>query len=227
VLSRHSVNLATHADDARTTIESRGVVLFKDSSANKGGVTSSSLEVLAALSLTDDEFRKHMCVQPDAHASISDSHAKAPDFYKRYVSEVQASIEENASLEFECLWQEHSRSGVPISILSDQLSVRITDLSTRIELSDALWENLPLRARVLSEALPASLSSALGGPATILARLPINYQRALFGSRLASRFLYASGLNTTEFAFFEYVQSLMSSPAAPHSVAQGAGAIRV
>ena len=46
--------------DARLLLEKAGVVLYKDSSANKGGVTSSSLEVLAALSLTDEEHEKHM-----------------------------------------------------------------------------------------------------------------------------------------------------------------------
>ena len=38
---------------ARMYLEKRGVLVFKDSSANKGGVTSSSLEVLAGLSLSD------------------------------------------------------------------------------------------------------------------------------------------------------------------------------
>jgi hypothetical protein len=43
--------------------------MFKDASANKGGVTSSSLEVLAALVLTDDEFRSHMAVPKEACAA--------------------------------------------------------------------------------------------------------------------------------------------------------------
>jgi glutamate dehydrogenase len=38
--------------EARLQIEAAGVVVIKDASANKGGVTSSSLEVLAALALT-------------------------------------------------------------------------------------------------------------------------------------------------------------------------------
>ena len=37
----------------RKKLEDSGVILFKDSSTNKGGVTSSSFEVQAALSLTD------------------------------------------------------------------------------------------------------------------------------------------------------------------------------
>jgi hypothetical protein len=46
--------------EAREVIEKAGVVVFKDASANKGGVTSSSLEVLCALVLNDEEFRVHM-----------------------------------------------------------------------------------------------------------------------------------------------------------------------
>lgn len=41
---------------ARLWLEKKGVVLFKDSSTNKGGVTSSSLEVLAGLGLSDEEY---------------------------------------------------------------------------------------------------------------------------------------------------------------------------
>lgn len=45
---------------ARLFLEKKGVVLFKDASTNKGGVTSSSLEVLAGLSLKDDEYKDLM-----------------------------------------------------------------------------------------------------------------------------------------------------------------------
>ena len=36
-------------------------------------------------------------------------------------------------------------------------------------------------------------------------------QRALFGSRLASRFLYKVGLGSSEYAFYEYVSDLLSA----------------
>lgn len=70
--------------DARRKLEKAGVVLFKDASANKGGVTSSSLEVLAALVLTDDEFRAHMAVAADAMDSSEEESKTAgpPDFYR-------------------------------------------------------------------------------------------------------------------------------------------------
>lgn len=61
--------------EARLHLENAGVVIFKDASANKGGVTSSSLEVLAALSFTDEEFQEHMQVTAE----------RTPKFYEEYV----------------------------------------------------------------------------------------------------------------------------------------------
>jgi glutamate dehydrogenase len=58
------------SQQARLALEGRGVIVFKDASANKGGVTSSSLEVLAALAFTDDEFHEHMQVRPPPHTHI-------------------------------------------------------------------------------------------------------------------------------------------------------------
>ncbi|KAK1025134.1 NAD-dependent glutamate dehydrogenase, partial [Friedmanniomyces endolithicus] len=51
--------------EAKLRLEKAGCVIFKDASANKGGVTSSSLEVLASLSFDDENFLSHMCVQAD------------------------------------------------------------------------------------------------------------------------------------------------------------------
>ncbi len=98
-----------------------GVVIFKDASANKGGVTSSSLEVLAALSLSDAEFQKHMTVQKNGAVSAllfkglnkeepgSSLYSKqeeiVPDFYKRYIEEVHRVIERNARLEFLAIFE--------------------------------------------------------------------------------------------------------------------------
>eukprot|EP00052_Salpingoeca_macrocollata_P027944 m.267599 g.267599 ORF g.267599 m.267599 type:complete len:1069 (-) comp22804_c7_seq3:147-3353(-) len=181
--------------DARLRLEQAGIVVFKDASANKGGVTSSSLEVLAALALSNDEFKQHMTVL-DA--------ANPPPFYKEYVAEVQARIANNADSEFECLWREHQHSKEPLSILSNKLSIKITDLSSSIEQSDSLWENLPLRTQVLKKAVPQTLQRTIGFD-TIVDRLPSTYARALFASHVASRFIYEYGLHTPEFAFYEWV----------------------
>jgi len=125
-------------------LESRGVVLYKDSSANKvrgflrhyskqdneqqscqGGVSCSSLEVLAGLALSDEEHTKLMTF-PDGSPT---------DFYANYVRDVQARISENASLEFSCIWKEHfrlagSKAAGSRTLLSDLLSESINTLTT-------------------------------------------------------------------------------------------------
>ncbi|KAJ2559260.1 NAD-dependent glutamate dehydrogenase [Coemansia sp. RSA 1933] len=180
--------------DARLRLERAGVHLFKDASANKGGVTSSSLEVLAALSFTDSEFGRLMCRQEDG---------SLPLFYQEYVADVQTAIESNAAREFECLWNEAKRTSKPKSVLSDDLSVAIVELRKNLE-STNLWDNVALRRHVMREALPARLLKELGVDA-ILERVPQNYLKAIFGAYLASHFVYEYGTDPGQFAFFEFM----------------------
>ncbi|KAI8325923.1 NAD-dependent glutamate dehydrogenase [Martensiomyces pterosporus] len=180
--------------DARLRLEKAGVHLFKDASANKGGVTSSSLEVLAALALSDEEFARTMCQQEDG---------SLPEFYQQYVADVQKAIEANAAREFECLWNESKRTGKPKSILSDDLSVAIVELRKNLE-STNLWDNEPLRRLIMLEALPARLLQEVGLDA-ILQRVPLNYLKAIFGAYLASHFVYEYGTEPSQFAFFEFM----------------------
>ena len=59
-------------EPARNVLQDAGCILFKDASTNKGGVTSSSLEVLAALSFDDEGFKEHMAADEDG---------RFPEFY--------------------------------------------------------------------------------------------------------------------------------------------------
>lgn len=89
-------------------------------------------------------------------------------------------------------------------------SAKITDLSEHIERSETLCNPASaLWSSVLREALPSELVSTVGFD-TILQRLPSAYKRALFASHLASRFIYRYGLETNEFAFYEYVTGLLT-----------------
>lgn len=180
--------------EARLRLERAGVVVFKDASANKGGVTSSSLEVLAALAFNDSEFTEHMCVKDD----------QVPEFYQEYVKEVQQIIERNAAMEFEALWREHKKSGVPISILSDDLSTAIVNLNEQLQ-NTGLWDNVKLRHQVLRSAFPKLLLGKLGLD-TLLARVPESYVKAIFGASLASQFVYKYGPHPDHFAFFEFMR---------------------
>jgi glutamate dehydrogenase len=178
--------------DAKLRLEKAGCILYKDASANKGGVTSSSLEVLASLSFDDEGFIQNMCIREDG---------TAPEFYNEYVKEVQSIIQNNARLEFEAIWREHQASGERRSILSDTLSIAITKLQEELQ-STELWDNVEFRKSVLAEALPRQLLQKIGLD-KIMERVPDNYLRAIFGSYLASRFVYGYGISASQFAFFD------------------------
>jgi len=157
-------------------------------------VTSSSLEVLAALALNDGEFTKHMQVLDPNNI---------PKFYKEYVEEVQNRIEENARLEFECIWKEHAETKLPRTLITDKLSEKINKLNDNIQRSD-LWKEETIRKRVLADALPKKLQSLIGLDA-IIQRVPQAYLQAIFGAYLASNYIYRFGLGASEFRFFEFM----------------------
>ncbi|KAI1268439.1 NAD-specific glutamate dehydrogenase [Xylariaceae sp. FL1019] len=186
--------------DAKLRLEEAGCILFKDASANKGGVTSSSLEVLASLSFDDKSFEEHMCC---------DKQGRAPEFYKAYVKQVQDTICGNARLEFEAIWREHEQTGVSRSVLSDKLSVAITTLDEELQQSD-LWANERIRRSVLADALPQLLLKQIGLD-TIISRVPEAYLRAIFGSYLASRFVYEFGSQPSQFAFYDFMSKRMAN----------------
>lgn len=184
---------------ARLHLEKNGVVVFKDASANKGGVTSSSLEVLAALSLSDEEFAEHMSAKDLANP---------PEFYQKYVKEVQNIIEENARLEFECIWEENKKTGIPKSILSDTLSNTINQMADQME-SSGFWANPQLRQKILSMAFPNTLLQLVGYE-QMVKRVPEAYLKAIFHSYLASRFIYTNGVSPSQFAFFEFMTKIQA-----------------
>lgn len=183
--------------EARLHLEDKGVIIFKDASANKGGVTSSSMEVLSGLALSDEEFAQHMQVREN----------DIPDFYQRYVEEVKARIESNAALEFECIWNEHEASGTHRSLISDQLSNKINELIDRIKASN-LWDNTPLRKNVLLDSVPKTLQEFVNYE-TLCQRVPENYLQAIFAAHLASNYVYNNGMRANEVAFFDFVQKFV------------------
>ena len=148
--------------DSKLRLEKAGCVLYKDASANKGGVTSSSLEVLASLTFDDQGFEDNMCVREDG---------TVPEFYKSYVQQVQEVIKQNSALEFEAIWREHEQSHVLRSVLSDRLSLAITKLDEELQRT-TLWDNVELRRSVLGDALPKLLLDTIGLE-TILQRVSL------------------------------------------------------
>lgn len=181
---------------ARLRLEQKGVILYKDASANKGGVTSSSLEVLASLAMTDQEFDELMCVKDGA----------VPEFRKRYVDQILDSIRRNAAQEFELIWREWERTGVPRAVLSDRVSEKINlvkDAVTRSELA----RDEALVVSVLKCCLPPVLVERIGLE-QLIERAPRAYFTALFASRLAAKYVYAHGLEANEVDFYTMLNSM-------------------
>ena len=174
---------------AKLRLEKAGCVVYKDASANKGGVTSSSLEVLASLSFDDEGFIQNMCIRSD-DSDGADGEGKAPPFYDSYVRQVQDIIRTNASLEFEAIWRAHAETGLPRSILTNKLSDAITKLDEELQGTE-LWENAELRRSVLGDALPSLLLEKVGLD-RIMERVCyfLNYFRFLVSISLLPNLMY-------------------------------------
>jgi NAD-specific glutamate dehydrogenase len=144
-----------------------------------GGVTSSSLEVLAGLALSTEEYLDLMIFKD----------GKPSAFYQSYVRDVQEKIKENAAAEFQCIWREHARvqGAKPRTMISDELSITLNNLQAELEGSD-LFNDVPSRKGVLKRAIPNTLVQTVGLE-VLLERLPLPYQHALFSSWVASHFV--------------------------------------
>lgn len=180
-----------------------------------GGVTSSSLEVLAGLALATDEYIELMIFKD----------GKPSTFYQNYVKDIQAKVSENAAAEFQCLWREHTRcqGSKPRTVISDELSITLNNLQAELESSD-LFDDEPSKKGVMKRAIPSTLVNQVGLD-ELLKRLPEPYQRALFSSWVASRFvsiflgviiqvadqavkIYKYGVNGSSVDFFHFARDL-------------------
>jgi len=190
-------------DAARNYLQDRGVPLFKDASTNKGGVTSSSLEVLAGLAMEDNQFQEHMCVRDDG---------TVPEFYKEYVNEI-IIVETNARKEFEYIWQiayadsqKNNGDRMRSTDCTDRLSGAMNDLNDTVSASD-LYDNVPLRKLVLSSHIPSCLIKEVGLD-TIMERVPDNYLRAIFSMGIASKFIYQYGEVDSPYFFYKFMEEV-------------------
>jgi glutamate dehydrogenase len=183
-------------EEARLRLEGRGVLIIKDASANKGGVTSSSLEVYASLAMTDEEYESQMRVRD----------GRLPEFRRRYIEEIQKTIQHNARAEFEALWREHEATGKPLTLLSNELSDRINAI-TDAAVASGLSKDSALMARIVKLYTPPCLLE-LVGLENILSRVPENYLKAIAATTVATRFIYSRGLRANEVDFYHFIRGL-------------------
>jgi glutamate dehydrogenase len=186
--------------DARLALENCGVHLFKDSSTNKGGVTSSSLEVLAGLALTDTEHAKMMCVPVGK---------PAPEFYQKQVEEICERVQMNAAREFECIWREATNNykGGSKVLISDELSRKINTIKTFVQSSDMHHDAALFKFIISQYVLPSTLRQV--SLDEVMKRVPQAYLVAIFAIYIASNFVYDYGLEgSNEFSFFQFMHKL-------------------
>jgi len=183
-------------EEARLRLEENGVIVLKDASTNKGGVTSSSLEVFASLALKDGEFEEHMMVKEGG----------VPAFRKAYVKEIVKVIRRNARMEFDLMWKEHEKSGVPFTLLTNRVSGRINDITDSVYRSD-LPNNPKIREMILCMYVPKPLMD-LVGIRGIVENVPENYLNAIISTKIATSFVYTRGIEADEIDFYNYVRAL-------------------
>ncbi len=181
--------------EARLRLEENGVIVFKDASANKGGVTSSSMEVFASLALSDEEYDQLMTIK----------NGDIPGFRRTYIEEIIELIRSNADMEFDVIEREKAKNDMPRVILTDLVSRKINLVTDAVYSSD-LHKDKSLFENVIRCCCPAVLMKTVGFD-KVLERVPDTYLRAVFASRLASRYVYSFGLDANEIDFHKYIES--------------------
>lgn len=161
---------------ARRQLEKLGVIIIKDSSANKGGVICSSFEVLAGLSLSEEEFMKEK---------------------KTLITEILEIIRARAQDEARLLLSTHTATGAFLTDLSEKVSEKINTFKYQILdylLTIQLTQNRqdPL-VKALLNYCPPILRTKYAE--RVLTRVPDHHKKAIMATYLASRLVYKRGLD--------------------------------
>jgi glutamate dehydrogenase len=183
--------------DARRILEASGVLLFKDASTNKGGVTSSSSEVFASLAMDAQDHDLHMCV---------DHGQTPPQFYQDYTQDILRAVRLNADCEFKIIWGQMAK-GVSSVDASDRLSAKINFLTDTIFADLDLINDRAIIEKTLCKAIPPSLLAHVGFE-NIWNNTPRNYLMAMVATWLASKYVYENGMDASEFKFYNYLKGI-------------------
>lgn len=161
---------------ARRSLEKLGLLIIKDSSANKGGVTCSSFEVLSSLALSEEEFLREK---------------------PTIVSEILEIIKTRAEEEARLMLKTHQETKAFLTDISEWISERINMYK------DQLIEHLqtvtlsqdpadPLIRCVLNYCPPLLRNKYRD---RILHEVPDVHKKAIIACHIASRVVYFRGLD--------------------------------
>ncbi len=162
-------------EEARRKLEELGVLIIKDSSANKGGVICSSFEVLSSLILSDEEFLQEK---------------------PQLMDEILRLIAEKAKDEAELLLRTHIETGAYLTDISEWISEQINTYT--YQLLESL-EKKPL-AKDPKDPLIQCLFNYCPNvfrekyPERIISHIPESHQKAIVSCYIASKIVYRKGL---------------------------------
>eukprot|EP00934_Nitzschia_sp_Nitz4_P004085 Nitzschia sp. Nitz4//scaffold23_size168460//152291//155530//NITZ4_002248-RA/size168460-processed-gene-0.99-mRNA-1//1//CDS//3329543722//4075//frame0 len=165
-------NLFVTAEARKALFEEGGVVIVKDSSANKGGVITSSYEICAAMLASEDEFFANK---------------------EKIVGEVLAKLRGMARLEAELLFREAEEYGGAMpevsQIISNAINAATDALSSALD--DLPAEDLETLLPLFRAHLPPTLADL--SFEHVHARVPEQYIKNAISSALASKMVYKEG----------------------------------
>lgn len=166
--------------DARRSLSNEGIIILKDSSANKCGVICSSFEIGACMLLDESEFME-----------IKE------EFVEQVLTRLRALARSEAEL-LARLHQHHPQSPLP------EMSIQISEVMSRTadavinhwdEMANEQLENLKL---LVVEHLPAVLIEQVGE--NLWEKMPSTYLKWMMAKTLAARIVYREG--------FEYLETM-------------------
>jgi len=165
-------NLFVTAEARQKLYEDAGVLIVKDSSANKGGVITSSYEICAAMLASEEEFFENK---------------------ETIVAEVLAKLRGFAKLEAELLFREAELYGESLPEVSQAISNAINSASDALS---AALETLSLEDQdqlvsLFHGHLPKTLADL--GFDKVRERVPQQYIKNAIASTLASKMVYKEG----------------------------------
>jgi len=165
-------NLFVTSEARKALYGEAGIVIVKDSSANKGGVITSSYEICAAMLLSEEEFFNHK----DA-----------------IVQEVLTKVRSLAKLEAELLFREADLYGGSLPEVSQVISSSINTVTDALSASlDTLSDSeLEALLPIFRAHLPETLVNLSFD--RVRERVPSQYVKNAIASSLASRLVYKEG----------------------------------
>ncbi|KAL7713904.1 glutamate dehydrogenase [Entamoeba marina] len=162
--------------NARTALEELGVMIFKDSSANKCGVISSSYEILGGLALDNDQFI---------------------DMKKEYASNILQRLESVANAEAVCMLEHMKKTDLKLTEISDLVSLKINEYTDAFYSSflniDLFEEKNKSLLQIFIDYVPQALSQK--HMKQVLERVPQMHMKAIISTVLATNLVYGKGLS--------------------------------